>query len=120
MSAVEAHVRFERLMPDRAPSAGAFPEALRSGSGAACGFLPFVPRTDAAWRAALDAAVEAAAPLPPDLAETLAERQRALGAGPRAEAAARDLGRPGTVAVVAGQQPGLLGASYCAIELLKG
>lgn len=116
----EAHVRFERLMPDRAPPVGAFPAALRSGTGAACGFLPAIPRTDAAWREALAAAVEAATPLPVPLAETLAGRQRALGAGPKAEAAARDLGRTGTVAVVAGQQPGLLGGLLLAFHKAAG
>jgi bacillithiol biosynthesis cysteine-adding enzyme BshC len=120
VSGVEGSVRFERLMPDRAPAAGAFPEALRAGDGAACGFLPAIPRSEAAWRAALLDAAQASAPVPDALAEVLAERQRLLGAGPRAEAAARALARPGTVAVVAGQQPGLLGGLLLAFHKAAG
>jgi len=107
-------------MPDRAPPAGAFPEALRSGTGAACGFLPAIPQDDGAWRRAVDDAVAATAPVPLDLAETLAARQRALGAGARAEEAALDLARPGTVVVVAGQQPGLLGGLLLAFHKAAG
>ena len=94
VNGVEGSVRFERLMPDRAPAAGAFPEALRAGEGAACGFLPAIPRSDEAWQAALLDAAEASAPVPDALAEALAGRQRLLGAGPRSEAAARGAGAP--------------------------
>lgn len=103
-------------MPDRAPPVGAFPESLRSGTGAACGFLPALPRTDAAWKTALQEAAAAATPASAELAKILAERQRVLGTGARAEAAARLLAQPGTVVVVAGQQPGLLGGFLLAFH----
>lgn len=48
------------------------------------------------------------APVAPALVEALVHHQRALGAGPRAEAAAAALGT-GARVVVTGQQPGLLG-----------
>jgi len=100
----------------------AFARAVRSGRGEALRFLPALPADEAAWSALLDEAATAAPTVPAELAERLAARQRELGAGPAAEANARLLADPGgpALAVVTGQQPGLLGGSLLTFHKAAG
>ncbi|MFV1958604.1 MAG: bacillithiol biosynthesis BshC, partial [Planctomycetota bacterium] len=118
-----AVVRAERLEPGRGPAEGPFARALRGEAGPARGFLPSLPSSEDAWKAALD---EAASRLVGEdarrsaIAKRLAERQAALGAGERAVAGARALGRPSTLAVVTGHQPGLLGGPLLTFHKAAG
>lgn len=93
--------------------------SILSGTGAPAGFLPPLPRTDAEVRAAVDAR-RARGALRSGLAEALASRQRELGLGPAAEAAARSLADPRAVVVVTGQQPGLLAGPMLALHKTAG
>ncbi|MDJ0974249.1 MAG: bacillithiol biosynthesis BshC [Planctomycetota bacterium] len=81
-----------------------------------------MPQGDDAWRAALEAAEEATQPIPTELVARLVERQRALGAGELAAWHAEVLGSevPRTVAVVTGQQPGLLGGPLLTYHKVAG
>lgn len=100
----------------------AFALALRRREGPPLAFLEAPPADDAGWSTWLERAASAAPAVPAALAETLAARQRALGTGPRAEAHARALagdGRP-TLAVVTGQQPGLLGGPLLTFHKAAG
>lgn len=82
-------------------------------------FLEALPTTESEWRRAL-ARDEGGGRTPPALAERLVARQRVLGTGPRAEAAAAALADPKTRAVVTGQQPGLLGGPLMNFHKIAG
>ena len=100
----------------------AFARALRTGEGVALRFLEALPIDDEAWRLRLEQTAAAMPAVPAALAEALAERQAALGAGSRAEANARALadGASPALAVVTGQQPGLLGGPLLTFHKVAG
>jgi len=114
-----AAVRHESLPLGAGPPMGAFARALRTGEGTALRFLEAAPRDEAAWRAAIERAAGAVPPMPAGLVARLAARQADLGAGPRALANARAVGSGG-VAVVTGQQPGLLGGPLLTFHKVAG
>jgi bacillithiol biosynthesis cysteine-adding enzyme BshC len=98
------------------PGAGALasdPVAAALFQGVAGLPLPPLPREDVDFVEAASKARAAAVPFA--LGEALVERQRALGAGEKAEAGAAAIGR-GALVVVAGQQPGLLGGPLYAVH----
>ncbi len=101
------------------PAMSAFAQALRSGKGDALRFLDAAPGDDAGWRSYLDRAAEASSDVSVELAERLAARQHALGAGSQAVANARALA-DGALAVVTGQQPGLLGGPLLTFHKAAG
>jgi bacillithiol biosynthesis cysteine-adding enzyme BshC len=115
-------VRVEHLGPAEGPGTSAFARALRSGEGAPLAFLPAPPADEAGWARALERAAAAVPRVPPELAERLAARQAALESGPRAEANARALADPRApaLAVVTGQQPGLLGGPLLTLHKAAG
>ncbi|MHC5009536.1 MAG: bacillithiol biosynthesis cysteine-adding enzyme BshC [Planctomycetota bacterium] len=113
-------VEVERLLPDGAPSTGAFAAALRAGEGEALRFLPALPTGEAAWREALDRFAAVAPRAPAGLVDALAARQAVLGAGAAAIRNAQALGEDGTLAVVTGQQPGLLGGPLLTFHKAAG
>ena len=122
MSGPASAVRLEHLASDEGPAMGAFARALRTGVGDALRFLTPPPADEAGWARWL-AEVAAHAPVVPEaLAEALAARQVALGTGPKAEAHARALAADGprTLAVVTGQQPGLLGGPLLTFHKAAG
>ncbi len=83
---------------------------LITGDARLAGLLTHAPQDEGALQAA--AHVAAARPLARDaLAAAILDGLRELEAPPPALAAAAGLRRPGTVVVVSGQQPGLLGGS---------
>ena len=84
---------------------GAFVRACWAGTA----LLPELPRSSDDWRRALSSAQTATRPVSRALAERLAHSQRALGQGVQAVENALRLAEPGVLAVVTGQQPGLLG-----------
>jgi bacillithiol biosynthesis cysteine-adding enzyme BshC len=89
---------------------------------AVAGFLPPVPRTDGEWEALL-ASVAAEGPrVPPEAARALADRQDRLGAGASARENALRLGtaEAPALAVVTGQQPGLLGGPLLTFHKAAG
>lgn len=100
------------------PSGAGLAAGLRRRDPALATLLPVLPGPGAEWQARL--AQTAPRPLSGALAERLAGRQRALGAGPKAERAARALGEAATVAVVTGQQPGLLGGPLLTLHKAAG
>lgn len=109
-----------RLAPTEAPPTAPFFTALREGRGRALSFLEQLPATDDAWREVLARDEGGIGRTPPALVERLVERQRVLGTGRRAEAAAGALGDPSTRAVVTGQQPGLLGGPLMNFHKIAG
>lgn len=111
-------VRVERLPVAGGPAGAAWVEALRGGRPFEG--LPALPRDDAGWLAASQAARGVALTLPGALVSALALRQIELGAGERAAANARRLGTPGALAVVTGQQPGLLGGPLLTFHKAAG
>jgi bacillithiol biosynthesis cysteine-adding enzyme BshC len=113
-----APVLADRIRLEDGAPMGRFARALRSGQGEALRFLPAPPRDEAGWRALLGRAVRD--PVPAALAGRLAERQAVLGAGAQAEANARRLAEPGTLAVVTGQQPGLFGGPLLTFHKAAG
>jgi len=82
-------VRIQHLAPGEGPSTSAFALALRTGHGDALRFLDTPPRDDEAWATLMERTAASAPVVPLALAEALAECQRALAAGPRAEENAR-------------------------------
>ena len=97
----------------------AFARALRTGEGAALHFLTAPPRDDVGWARWIERAAAAAPAMPAAFVERLAARQEELAAGPRAEKNARALGA-GAVAIVTGQQPGLLGGPLLTFHKVAG
>jgi uncharacterized protein YllA (UPF0747 family) len=104
-------VRVATLVPGTGPSLDVHSLALLDGEGPAKGFL--VPWTS------LRADAKGTGSTPRDLAEALAAEQAAHGGGKRAVAGARALAE-GALAVVAGQQPGLLGGPLYAAHKAAG
>ncbi len=96
-------------------------QALRAGRDAALGLLTAPPRDAAGWRAAVAEAARTPR-LPAAALEVLAQRQQALSGSARAVENARLLGDPaaGAVAVVTGQQPGLLGGPLLSFHKAAG
>lgn len=97
---------------------GAFARALRTGTGRALAFLATPPQDDEAWRAYLETVRPA--PLPRALGRALEDRQRVLEAGPKAEVNAQKLAAGEALAVVTGQQPGLLGGPLLTFHKVAG
>ncbi|MDA1195396.1 MAG: bacillithiol biosynthesis cysteine-adding enzyme BshC [Planctomycetota bacterium] len=120
MSGAAPAVRVELLGPDDGPPMGAFAHALRTGQGTPLRFLETPPTDAAAWTARIERASASAPRVPTELAEALAIRQRILGAGARAEAGARALAGRSAVAVVTGQQAGLLGGPLLTFHKAAG
>ena len=71
-------------------------------------FFPGDPTAPESWRQAIEARQAAPGPVG-DMAAVLGAQLRAREAPPEAQAAARRLAEPGTVAIVTGQQAGLFG-----------
>lgn len=111
-------VRVTRLPLMERPQARDLSSGLRQGAAWATAFLEGVPQDGGAWTPHLDAAAGVSVSVA--LAEKLAGRQQALGAGGRAEANARDLAQAGSVVVVTGQQPGLLGGPLLTLHKVAG
>lgn len=122
MTTDAAEVRVEQLAPDAGPALGPFLTDLLTGSGPGTQFLAPVPADAAGWATRLEACAAATSPIPAALAEALVERQVALGAGPQAVENARRLAATGrrTVAIVTGQQPGLLGGPLLTLHKAAG
>ena len=114
-------VRAEQVPLGRGPAMGAFAAALRTGEGPALDFLEALPSDGAAWERLMHAARAGAHGLPAGYGDVLTARQRALGTGPRAEEHAALLaGEAPVLAVVTGQQPGLLGGPLLTFHKVAG
>ncbi len=119
MTGSTASVRHETLPIGQGPVMGVFARALRTGEGEALRFLATPPRDGEGWSAYLAEAAAAAPEMPAALIERLVERQQALETGDRAAQNARALGE-GALAVVTGQQPGLLGGPLLTFHKAAG
>ncbi len=117
----EAAAERARLLP-RAAGHDPVGVGLLRGEARVLAHLPALPHDDAGWKAALAAASAQVPRLPPAAAEALAARQVELGAGPAGVENARRLAPgPGqALAVVTGQQPGLLGGPLLAFHKAAG
>lgn len=111
-------IRVELPSPEALAPAGAVSGALRRGEALPC--LPPLPRDAAGWAAAVQEAADRAVRPPSEYVDLLARRQVSLGAGAQAEANARALLEEGTVAVVTGQQPALLGGPLMTFHKAAG
>ncbi len=80
----------------------------REGDDALAGFFNYDHRAPAEWQRRLGYLESRRGAGREQVAQALVARNRGLGAGPRSLAAAASLGRQGSVAVVAGQQAGVL------------
>lgn len=80
-------------------------------------FFPGNPTAPESWRRIIEARRDNPGRAG-DMSEVLAAQLRTRGAPPQAQAAARQLAAPGTVAIVTGQQAGLFGGPL--FTLLKG
>jgi bacillithiol synthase len=108
-----------RLLRGSARGLEALAHALRSGEPGAGGALRPAPRDEAGWEAEARG-VSRAHVLPAEAWAALADRQAALGAPAESVDAARRLGHPDTLAIVTGQQPGLLGGPLLSLHKAAG
>jgi len=111
-------VRLEALPFEQAPQASPLVGALRSGGPVPAAALPPLPGSGEAWLSALEESARTS--LSPRVKEALVALQAQVGAGPRAQAGAAALFEPGTVCVVTGQQPGLLGGPLLTLHKAAG
>ena len=93
---------------------GSFVEAWWEGNPVATQWIPAAPATPSAWRTVVSSSP--ARSLPGPIVDTLCERQRAMGAGARAESSARALAQATTRVVVTGQQPSPYGGALLVLH----
>ncbi len=122
MSRDAPRIRIEPLAPGAGPDLGAFAEDLRRGTGRGTQFLPAMPSGEDAWNTALVEGTARTRPLSEAALERVLARHAVLGAGPRADANARLLAAPSghALAVITGQQPGLLGGPLLTFHKVAG
>ena len=113
-------VRVRCLAPDKGMPVAPIAHALRSGAGRALDFLQAPPRDREGWLRWLECVVRDAPRLPADVGSAVVARQRSWGAGPRALAHAEALSKGEALAVITGQQPGLLGGPLLTFHKAAG
>ena len=119
-ASVTQRPRHERIAPESAPWMSPLVRSQLRGEPPAATLLDALPRDDDAWIATIEATARRMRPWNERVARAVIERMARAGAGPRALDNARALVEGRAVAVVTGQQPGLLGGAALAAYKLAG